>query len=275
MDALFNGEAAAGALVQARGLHYGDGVFRTVLCWQGELLDWPRHVAKLAEDAGHLGLEPPDGAVLLQDAHRLCAAQPDAVIKILWMRQARARGDRPGTAAADRLLCRYPVPPHRPEHWTQGIRVARSTLQLAAQPLLAGVKHMNRLEQILASRDWPEGAEELLLGDASGQLICGTRSNLFLVRAGRLATPALRRCGVAGIMRQKILEAAAELGIATEVVDLGWSELETADEAFVCNALIGLWPLRCMGTREWPAPGRLTLALARRLAHPWQGHPCA
>jgi 4-amino-4-deoxychorismate lyase len=143
-----------------------------------------------------------------------------------------------------------------------------SGVRLSAQPLLAGVKHLNRLDQVLASRDWPQGVREALMCDAQGHVVCGSRSNLFIIRDGRLLTPRLDRCGVAGIMRGKIIDCARRMHLHVEQTELRPDDCLVADEAFVCNALIGIWPLHALGERRWSEPGAQTRRLMQAIAHP-------
>ena len=132
--------------------------------------------------------------------------------------------------------------------------------------MLAGIKHLNRLEQVLARAEWDdEGIAEGLMLDDRGQVISGTQSNLFAVMAGQIVTPALDQCGVAGIMRRAFCAWAAEHAIAVIERSLLPGELETAAELLVTNALIGAWPVRELAGRKVPAgphPARFNAWLA-------------
>ena len=270
--ALLNGAPLAEALMLSRGLHYGDGVFRTLLKYDGQLIDYKLQFLKLSHDAKALGLESPAAEVLLEEAASVSAAAASGVIKILLLRGGAGRGYAPPvnqTAGTDRLLLGYPLPAYPAQHWQQGIDAFRCGLRLGRQPALAGIKHLNRLEQVLASRDWPAGAVEGILCDERGAPVCGTRSNLFWVQGGRLHTPALDGCGVAGMMRDKVLASATALGLEVRVESRPWSKLLDADEAFVCNSLIGIWPLRSLEQRVWQAPGPLSSRLISVLRHPY------
>lgn len=268
MIALRNGVAVADAgIAGSRALHYGDGVFRTLLHWRGAPLDWQRQMDKLAADCSALALDVPDAALLRQEVDAAAVGAEAAVVKIIVAREAGGRGYRSTSSVAERWVIAYPPPPAGAQA-RDGIRVDVADLQLSAQPKLAGVKHLNRLEQVLASRDWPQDIDERLLCDERGQLVCGTRSNLFCVSGGRLLTPALDRCGVTGIMRGKLIELARTLGIEVVVAALEPSALRDADEVFVCNAVIGLWPVRELDAKRWPIPGPLTRRLMQALAHP-------
>ncbi|HEY1076334.1 MAG TPA: aminodeoxychorismate lyase [Fontimonas sp.] len=265
---LRDGVAVDAGLAGSRALHYGDGVFRTVLHAGGRLVDWDRHMVKLAADCAALQLAMPNEAQLLDEARQIVAGSPDAIVKIIVSRAAAARGYRPPGTASERWLIASAAPDLNRAAQRDGICIDWSSVTLAAQPLLAGVKHLNRLEQVLASRDWPAGIDERLLCDASGQVICGTRSNLFCLTDGRLLTPALNQCGIAGIMRGKLIELAQTLGLDVGIQPLTPAALHAADEVFVCNAVIGIWPVRALGTRQWAAPGVQTARLMQALAHP-------
>ena len=265
---LFNGVPDAPDLAWHRGLHYGDGIFRTCLIYNSQVLDITEQIDKASRDCAGLGLAPPPAALLARDAGALAANQPRAVLKLMLMRAGHERGYRSAAGVCDRLLCRYPAPQYPAAHWENGVRAARSAFRLAAQPALAGIKHLNRLEQVLAAREWEEGADELIVGDDAGQPLSGTRSNLFWVSGGTLRTPALERCGVAGLMRDKVLAAAAALRLPVTVAAGSWDELERAEEAFLTNSLIGLWPLASLGAHRWSAPGPITRRLTGQLRHP-------
>jgi 4-amino-4-deoxychorismate lyase len=267
---LVNGLPAEPGLAMSRGLHYGDGVFRTLLKHEGRVLDVDLQLRKLLDDAAALQLDTSDSTATLLAAEivKASAGITTAVIKILLVRGGQGRGYAPQTDRADRLVFVYAAPRYPECHWTEGIDTARSEIAIAAQPALAGIKHLNRLEQVLAYRSAPSGLQEIMLCDDKGQAICGGRSNLFCVANGLLMTPDLARSGVRGVMRDKVLACAAQLNIGVRIEAMPWSRVEQADEVFVTNSLIGIWPVRSIGARCWSAPGPVTTALTQALAHP-------
>lgn len=271
MSALFNGRPVENGWDAARGLHYGDGVFRTALVWDGRVSDEDRQLAVLARDAAALDIDLPDRELLLQEMRGLAAAAGQGALKILLSRSATGRGYAPATRQCERLLRLTPLPACASSSWTAGISMAWSRVLLGIQPRLAGIKHLNRLEQVLASRDWAPDQQEALMCDAEGRVVCGTRSNVFCVIDGILVTPELSRAGVAGCTRGRLIALAQEQGIACETGLLAPDELRHATECFVCNSLIGLWPVRRLGSLEFPAPGPVTRRLAEALNHPWSG----
>jgi 4-amino-4-deoxychorismate lyase len=117
---------------------------------------------------------------------------------------------------------------------------------MAHNPLLAGIKHLNRLEQVLARAEWRDDFAEGLMCGAEGEIIEGTMSNVFLVRHGALVTPDLALCGVEGVMRSLVLDAARRLGHAVQVRRVTQDDLAQAEEVFLTNSLIGIWPVRSL-----------------------------
>lgn len=268
---LFNGESVSHDLARTRALHYGDGVFRTALVMAGEVVDLDRQLAKLARDAAGLDLDCPDPGLLADEARRLAAASRAGALRVLLSRVDSGRGYAPGSRDCDRLLQLRPLPDYPRERWTQGARLGWSKVLLGIQPRLAGIKHLNRLEQVLASRDWPADQHEVVMCDAEGRVVCGSRSNLFFVIEGVLVTPDVSLAGVAGMMRDKLIELARVRGLGCEIGIVSPDEVRHAQECFLSNSLIGLWPVRQIGRLEFPAPGPVTRALMDALEHPWSG----
>jgi 4-amino-4-deoxychorismate lyase len=266
-NVLLNGKPAPDAWARSRGLHYGDGVFRTCLIHGGAVVALPRQLEKLAADAARLQLRVAQPEMLREECERLARVQDRGVLKILLVRSGFDRSYRSTSELADRLVCCYPPVEHETDIWQRGIRVVRSAFQLAPQPRLAGIKHLNRLEQVLASRDCG-AAQEAILGDDGGRPLGGTRSNLFWVTDGVLRTPALDRCGVAGLTRDLVLEQAAVLGIVARVEAGSWDELAASQEVFVTSSIVGVCPVRALDSQVRPAPGPVTRRLMSALQHP-------
>lgn len=250
---LVNGIPGNSISIRDRGLLYGDGVFRTLRAARGKALHWPLHHLKLQHDCTALGIACPDEALLCAELDQVLVQHPDGVLKLIVTRGEGARGYPPSAAAAPTRIWDFsPLPDYPPEWATQGIKARICNLRLPAQPRLAGIKHLNRLENVLAAAEWnnPEIAEGLLL-DADGNVIEGTRSNLFMVSQGNLITPDLSRCGVAGIQRERVMAWALQHGVTLQVRDVGLEEALHADELFIVNSLIGLWPVRELEQHHW------------------------
>jgi 4-amino-4-deoxychorismate lyase len=270
---LLNGQPASTLDLHDRGLHYGDGLFETIAVDRGEPLLWPQHMARLLEGCRRLRLPPPDTDLLRSEAGQVLAGAGRATLKILITRGSAGRGYRaPRDAQPTRLLMRFPWPDYPVDNGRTGVVVRLCETRLARNPALAGLKHLNRLEQVLARGEWDDpGIAEGLMLDTGGCLIEGTMSNVFLVRAGGLVTPALDACGVAGVMRARVLEAAASLGIPCATADLTPADAEAADALFLTSSLIGLWPVRQLGERRY-AVNPIVQTLQQQL---FLDHACA
>jgi 4-amino-4-deoxychorismate lyase len=237
--ALVNGVREAHVSVYDRGLQYGDGIFETWRCEQGRVRWFDRHLARLGDGCARLGIQRPDGTVLRREAESLLDGQARAIAKLVLTRGvATARGYRPaGDEQATRILTAYPWPaPSRQE-----FRVGLSPVALSCNPLLAGLKHLNRLEQVLAQQAAAAaGVDEVLMCSSGGQVISGSMSNLFVARDGALVTPPVEEGAVAGIMRSLVLDLAPKLGIPVSIRTLSRQELEVAPSLFVTNVRLGV-----------------------------------
>jgi len=266
VSAFVNGEDTRCLDVGDRGLHYGDGVFTTLRVVRGVPVFLSQHLRRLQTDAKRLGIHFPDQPTMLGEIHRLSSANPQSVLKIMLTRGFGGRGYRvPAIAKTTRILSAHPLPDYPPDLNRIGIKARFCALRLGLNPCLAGIKHLNRLEQILARSEWEDGdIREGLMLDYEGFLVEGVMSNVFLVRDGRLRTPLLDRCGVAGVMRGLVIEEAKALGIEAEELRLLPADVFDADEVFVTNSVIGIWPVCELDGKPLPL-GEHTRQLARRI----------
>lgn len=242
-----DGVAADALPVLDRGLHYGDGLFETLAVKDGRIGLLQSHLERLQEGCVRLGLPMPPVEMLKTELLAAASGETRAVLKLMVTRGEGGRGYRPpAEPRSRRILLRYPWPEY-PAAWSRdGVHVRICATRLAEQPRLAGMKHLNRLEQVLARAEWNEadGYQEGLMLDAGSRVVEGTMSNVFAVtREGVLLTPDLSRAGVAGVMRRHILEQAAEAGVQIRVAELRLTELMQVHEIFLCNSLIGVWPV--------------------------------
>lgn len=255
---LINGEPEARVAVWDRGFQYGDGLFETIAVSAGAPLLWERHLARLARGAARLGIAMPSEGLWREETARLCAGASRAVLKLVLTRGASGRGYAPdGRGAPTRVLWLQPWPDY-PSHFARdGVMVRYCATRLARNPRLAGLKHLNRLEQVLARAELPADCAEGLMCDEHDHVIEGTMTNLFAVCDGVLCTPDLSQCGVEGVVRAEVLACAAGLGLRTACVALTRAALARAEEVFLTNSLIGLWPVRRLEDREYPI-GQIT-----------------
>jgi len=262
---LINGKPGGAIAVTDRGLAYGDGVFESVPVTGGAPRLWPRHRARLRDGCRKLAIAFDDWDVLDEEVRRLAEDSGDAVVKVIVTRGGGARGYRPPLAAKPTRIVIALPPPDYPDDFAQlGIAARFCRKRLADDPDLAGVKHLNRLEQVLARMEWQDEYQEGVMLDARDRVVEGTMSNLFIVEDGGLRTPLLDRCGVSGVMRNWIIEACRRRGVAVREDRLSREDLLQADGVFFCNVLIRAWPVRRLeGEREYDV--RAVHDLLRRL----------
>lgn len=264
-----DGQLAEALPLADRGLHYGDGLFETMALHDGSIRRLTMHLERLQDGCKRLGLPYPDVDTLRRELDAACRGQDQAVLKLMVTRGVGGRGYRPpAQASVTRILFRYPWPDY-PSDWSeQGIELRICRTRLGLNPALAGLKHLNRLEQVMARAEWTEGAQEGLMLDADGGVIEGTMTNLFASPAeGQLVTADLGQAGVAGVTRRHILERARTEGLAVQVRGLPLDELLESREIFVCNSIAGVWPVRRIGSRSY-ALGPLTRRAAGWVAGP-------
>lgn len=255
-----------------RGIAYGDGLFETMRVHAGLVHWWERHWSRLAQGAARLGIALPDAAYARAQAESMVYEHGHGVIKLILSRGAGDRGYAPSPEVeSDWQLSLHPLPAVPP---AQGSVLRWCDTRLACQPLLAGLKHCNRLEQVLARGEWQQpgahdtDADEGLMLDCDGNVVSAIAANVFALLDGRWHTPLLDGCGVAGICRGWSLQAldAAETRIAP-------ADLVAADAVFLCNAVRGILPVARLGDRRW-APSAAVVHAQRQLAAAHPAFPC-
>ncbi len=246
---LVNGRAGDQVSALDRGLAYGDGLFETIRWIAGAAPLWTRHLARLAEGCTRLGLACPEPRLLAHEAAQVMGDLPDGVVKLVLTRGTGQRGYAPvGCVAVTRVVAAFPLPELPADDYVRGVRVRCCALRLASQPALAGIKHLNRLEQVLARAEWsdPEIVEGLLF-DQAGQLVSATAANVFVGVGGRWLTPPVAACGVAGVLRALLLDTLPGFSVASISAD----DLQQADEVFLASSVRGVLPVRDLDGRGY------------------------
>jgi 4-amino-4-deoxychorismate lyase len=263
-----NGRPATVVSALERGLHYGDGLFETIAVCHGEPRLLTRHIQRLTAGCARLAIAPVDPVAITHEVRELASGCERAIVKILLTRgPATGRGYAiSGHEEPTRVTLRYAWPQETEALGAEGVRVRISGVRLGENTALAGLKHCNRLEQVLARRELQDhGISEALMFSSAGALISGTMSNVFLVQGSMLVTPRLDRCGVAGVMRAEVMAVAAAAGIRCEERLLDAQDLAHAQELFLTSALIGVRPVRELADRPL-TPGPVTRLLQAQLA---------
>ncbi|WP_130620526.1 aminodeoxychorismate lyase [Dyella amyloliquefaciens] len=261
---LVDGAPADTVSVLDRGLSYGDGLFETIRFVHGMAPLWVRHMQRLRDGCRRLAMPVPDGERLLREALAVSCGLEHAVVRITLTRGTGARGYAPpATPQPTRIVAGFDAPAMHGEVYVRGIRVRWCNTRLGLQPLLAGMKHLNRLEQVLARAEWSDAAiPEGLLLDLDGNIVSATMANLFAVVDGALVTPSIERCGVAGVARAEVLAAYAD----TQVMPLRAEHLARAGEVFLSSSVRGILPVQAVGDTVY-VPGPVTRALQQH----WRG----
>jgi 4-amino-4-deoxychorismate lyase len=245
--AVANSQAALD--VMDRGLNYGDGLFETTLIHDGAIRFIDSHLARLREGCERLRISCPD-RVLLEEIVRIASTTQEGILKIVLTRGSTGRGYRPDPSTeSTRILSLHPMPS---PNAISGLRLRWCQMRLSRNERLAGLKHLNRLEQVLAQSEWqPQEADEGLMMDTAGEVVCVTAANLFVVREGVLITPDLRYCGVEGVMRAQVLRAAEALHLSVSVEPIWPDDLTHSSELFITNAVRGIRSAASLSDIEW------------------------
>ena len=253
IDTLVNGIPGDAISVHDRGLQFGDGVFETIAVQSGKLLCREAHFTRLETGCRRLSIACPDRSLLEREADRLCESLTAAVLKIIITRGTGGRGYQPPeNISANRVLSVHDQPVYPPVYYREGIESYVCGGRIDHTPDLAGIKHLNRLEQIILRREvaatpYPEGA----VLDRYDNVVEGSMSNIFMLKDDKLITPDLSRCGIAGVIRQSIIELDKAAGRETAIRTIAREELFEADEVFYCNSVIGIWPVKRIGNKAF------------------------
>lgn len=258
---LVNGIPQTQLALTDRALSYGDGLFETVRLYQGRPIFLTKHLMRLQLGCERLGIECQMDLLQKEIAQLENQFNAFGVLKIIVSRGSGGRGYRPAQSTTratthattdddtaelinnqtTRILTLHSLPDYTEVLSQGGINTFLCTQRLGFQPALAGIKHLNRLEQVMASLEWPsEDYFEGIMLDLDGYVIEGTKSNIFFAEGGKLFTPELSRCGVNGVLRQALLEHFKDQ-LTIEACAL--SRLITADEVFVGNSVFGVLPV--------------------------------
>lgn len=272
MDAttLVNGQLSSHLDVWDRGLAYGDGLFETVALNHGQVQLWPLHRQRLMSGLLSLKLVKDATAaaylvqLIMQDiqaAYALFEAS-QGVIKVIVTRGSGGRGyAAPSIVLPTRIVIFSGWPQGRGQLASDGVSAKVCQHRWSSNRALAGIKHLNRLDQVMARNEWtdPKVHEGIMLSQ-EGYVISGVMSNLFIQTNGGLITPRLDQCGIHGTMAQQVSAIAKQLGISVLVQDITLDELVTADGVFFTNSLNGIWPLVALLPDKAIAKSKLTLA---------------
>lgn len=241
-----NGTEQSQLAATDRAVQFGDGCFTTAAIGNGKILLLDRHMQRLQQSCERLWLNGVDWPALAQEMQHAASGHDRAVLKVIISAGSGGRGySRSGCSGPTRIVSVSPWPAHYAALQQTGVRLAVSPVRLARQPQFAGLKHLNRLEQVMIRAHLEQtDADEALVLDTDGWVVECCVANLFWRSGGTVFTPALDQAGVDGIMRRSLIAEMRAAGQICQVVQAGLAQLQAADEIVVCNALMPVLPVR-------------------------------
>lgn len=241
---LVNGLPSDVLSVEDRGLLYGDGVFETILCESGRPILLAGHTQRLENGCRRLGLPKQELPTILADIRDI-AKQDDCVVKVIITRGARQRGyaydEQDNTST--RIVYRDDVPTIPVDYYRHGIQLTKCEYTLPDNTQLAGIKHLNRLDQVMARSEWDKEFQEGVMFANDGRVIEGTMTNIFIESNQQWLTPKLENSGILGVMRQWVMRNCYHADMECVETDIQLSDLQNAQSIFVCNSVVGIWPV--------------------------------
>ena len=264
---LINGKENETISVFDRGLQYGDGLFETMAVRNGKIYLWETHWQRLMSGCERLSITLPDKKTIEKEIALLCHNENQLVIKLIVTRGEGQRGyPFSNTQNVTRILSSHAWPDYPEYYQSEGVAVRYCETTLSENKKLAGIKHLNRLEQVLARNEWDSDEfQEGLMLTTQGHVVDGTMSNIFAVKDNMIFTPDLTLCGVAGVMRKTVIKLAKESGISVCEKQTSKTDLETADELFLTNSLFGVWPIRIIAKTRFTQMGKVTKLLQEKV----------
>lgn len=243
-----NGQPCTQISVADRGLAYGDGIFETMRVENHRAIFLNAHFTRLFSSADFFGIAANAPDIRSGFALFLAACPAACVVKIVLTRGTGGRGYLPDANAAPTVIfSAHELPAYPPAFERAGIHATVLSARLGTQPLLAGHKHLNRLEQVLLRRELATTpAAEALVCDANGRVVEGVFHNVFAVQGRALFTPTIHHAGVRGVMREQIRHHAEKIGVAVQERECTINNFLNADAIFFCNSVSGIWPVNAL-----------------------------
>ncbi|MGI2064762.1 aminodeoxychorismate lyase [Shewanella sp. MF08487] len=237
-----NGVPQANVDPSDRGIAYGDGLFATMRTGAEGILFFETHQARLTIGAARLGFQWQMSEALQQQLQALAIEYPLHCIKLIVSRGVGGRGyTPPEIVKPTEIVSVHAIPRHYAQWQQMGISLKTSSVRLGLQPLLAGIKHLNRLEQVLIkSHILPQGFDDWLVADIEDNIIESSMANIFFIKGNQVLTPSLAQCGVAGVMREHVMLALLEQHLNIECLPVGAERLIEFDSAFITNSILGI-----------------------------------
>ncbi len=228
--------------INDRCFNYGDGCFTTILSQYKRLLYQSYHLKRLKRAASVLALGHIDWDKLMHTLSDMVTEEA-SVIKVLISRGAGGRGYSGDNLSPFIYITTAAYPPFYADWRENGIELGISPVKLGLNPLLAGIKHCNRLEQVLIKQAiQKQPSEDAVVCDLNGVVVECSASNVFWRKDQQWYTPTIDTAGVDGVMKQYLIDNLAELK-QTDEVKQPIADLFQANSVFICNSLMGIVPV--------------------------------
>lgn len=239
---LVNGIQQTQIEIENRGLAYGDGLFTTAKIIDGRVQYLSSHVQRLLSGCKKLALFAPNKAALAEQLSQVAKQYNLAVLKVIITASSGGRGyARAIEPKNDIIIMVHDYPEHYDELAIEGITLGDSKQKIGINPMLCGLKHLNRLEQVLLRQELINMQEDdLVVTSINDEVIEATSANLFFWLNDTLCTPDITNSGVNGIMRQTILKHYPD----TLIKKVSLAELANASAMFICNCVMGIMPVK-------------------------------
>ncbi len=265
-----NGKVIDTVIATDRSLLYGDGIFTTIAIKQGKAQFLQDHFDRLDRDARQLKIDNIPLQKIKTSLLKLIHDTEHAIVRVSISRGCGERGYRQHNSSPVFWLTLSPWPSSNENFNKEGINLRICQQRLSHNPALAGIKHCNRLEQVLARNEWQdEQFQEGLMLDYHDHVLEGTMSNLFIVKNGHIVTPDLTFAGVKGIIRQRIIDLSNKLSIPLSISNLTIEDVISADTLFITNSVIGIWPVKQLNDQTYkknPIIGQLADELNKQMS---------
>ena len=237
-----NGQQVTQINITDRAFAYGDGLFTTAKVEHGKVVFINEHLQRLLKGCEQLKLPQPDIKAIKIKITKLALIYPEAVLKVVVTAGQGGRGySRQGTGELTVVISLFQFPNHYHQWQQQGIILGISKQRLGINPMLSGIKHLNRLEQVLIRAELDERREDdLVVLNINEQVIETSCANIYWLKQGVLYTTDLAYSGVDGIMRQHLLKVYPQ----TKIVKANIDSITSADNIFICNTVMGIVPVR-------------------------------
>lgn len=249
---IVNGQIQNHITVADRSLHYGDGCFTTLGFTQGKLHAWPLHLNRLQNNCQRLGIDFEQWQALENDLKQMLiqvtAKQSKGVLKIIITRGQGGRGYSPsGAQNPTYIISSHDFPTHYTQWQNDGIDLTISAVKLGKQPLLAGIKHLNRLEQVLVKQELEKTSfDDAIVCSSDNEIIESSAGNIFWLQDEQWFTPYLNECGVEGVMRNQVCGILQKYAQPVKQIKQKSSADFCAQEMFICNSLMEIVPVRSL-----------------------------